>query len=321
MSTTTTTTSTTSPSGTTTVTVTTTAPPTATASAGVVSYDPAQDKLTFRYWNCQGRGQLSRYMLHDSGIDFFDEVVNIPEIFGGGKWPALKVQEEFAGVFKALPVVNHQGTTLNETGACAQYVAELCGYMPTDTMERAKVVMVCDHVYEDIMINIGYAIWNFREWERDVIGGFAGPTSGVPTKFVNLEQMLAKSTSGYIVGDQLTMADFSVYMIVDLMHSLLKTSEPSGPEAFKLLVADKPKLLEHYAMMGARPNIVKHKASEGFKDSGRFWSGKGTFFEGTVEAGMGPSEKTELENFASKLVAAYAQAAEAEEGTPPEGDK
>ena len=40
-----------------------------------------------------------------------------------------------------------------------------------------------------------------------------------------------------------------------------------------------------------------------------------------MEAGLGPSEKTELENFASKLVAAYAQAAEAEEGTPPEGDK
>eukprot|EP01046_Picozoa_sp_COSAG06_P069374 COSAG06_NODE_18893_length_863_cov_1.113874_1_plen_268_part_01 len=268
MSTTTTTTATT-PSGTTTTTVT------SVVVAASSESPAAQSKLTFRYWNCQGRGQLSRYMLYDSGMDFVDEIVDVVEVFGGGKWPDLKVQEAFAGPFRALPVVNHLGTNLNETGACAQYVAELCGYMPTDAMERAQVVMVCDHIYEDVLINIAYSIWNLREWERDAIGGFAGPTSGVPTKFANLEQMLTKSTSGYIVGDQITMADFSVFMVVDVMHTHLLTSKPSGPEAFKLLLGDKPALLKHHAMVGARPNTTKHRESDAFNNYGRFLTGKG----------------------------------------------
>ena len=51
-----------------------------------------------------------------------------------------------------------------------QYVAELFGYMPADIGDRARVVMICDHIYEDLVIN-----WNMCEWNRDCIGGFAGP--------------------------------------------------------------------------------------------------------------------------------------------------
>jgi hypothetical protein len=56
-----------------------------------------------------------------------------------------------------------------------QYVAELFGYMPADIGDRARVVMICDHIYEDLVINIAYCIWNMREWDRDCLGGFAGP--------------------------------------------------------------------------------------------------------------------------------------------------
>ena len=33
-------------------------------------------------------------------------------------------------------------------------------------MARAKVVMIGDHIYEDIIVNIAYCIWEKREWER-----------------------------------------------------------------------------------------------------------------------------------------------------------
>ena len=89
----------------------------------------------------------------------------------------------FAGPFKALPVVEHNGLALNETGACSQYIAELLGYLPDDIGEKATVVMICDHIYEDVMINIAYCIWEFRDWDRDCLGGFASPGSGVPLKF------------------------------------------------------------------------------------------------------------------------------------------
>ena len=131
---------------------------------------------------------LSRYMAWDSQVDFVDEVVDGPSVFLGSapdNWATKKVyalssglqvlnclvgiadpcrmppsllfymqfDPLFAGPFKALPVVEHNGLTLNETGACSQYIAELLGYLPDDIGEKATVVMICDHIYEDVMIN------------------------------------------------------------------------------------------------------------------------------------------------------------------------
>lgn len=98
-------------------------------------------------------------------------------------WATKKFEPEFAGAFKALPVVQHKGASINETGACCRYIADVLGYMPSDAMERAQVGMVADHIYEDILINVAYCIWNFRDWDESCLGGFAGPGSGVPLKF------------------------------------------------------------------------------------------------------------------------------------------
>ena len=128
--------------------------------------DLSQDKLVLRYWNCAGRGMLMRYMAYDAGLDFIDDIVDIEEDFLSGTWEnKKKFIPELAGPFKALPVVQHHGATINETGACAQYVAEIAVYMPTHPLDRAKVVLICDHIYEDILINVAYAIWGFRDWE------------------------------------------------------------------------------------------------------------------------------------------------------------
>jgi hypothetical protein len=153
MPTTTSTTTTTTGAETTTQTVTT-----AVSEEGVPpKYDPSSSKLLLRYWNCQGRGMLARYMAYDAGIDFTDDIVDGPSVFLGAPpedWGTKKFHPDFAGAFKALPLVQHNGGSINETGACCQYIAEVCGYTPSDPMDRARVVMICDHVYEDLLINV-----------------------------------------------------------------------------------------------------------------------------------------------------------------------
>ena len=94
--------------------------------------------------------------------------------------------------------------------------------------------MISDHIYEDILINIAYALWGFRDWDRDVIGGFAGPTSGLPLKFSNLEDILANSTSGFAGGSHVSMADFAIFYIVDILTQRMLEVE-SGPAAVELL--------------------------------------------------------------------------------------
>merc|ERR1712031_57862 len=114
------------------------------------------------------------------------------------------------------------GRSLNETNAVMYYVAEQCGYMPANSMDRAEALMICDHIYEDVIVNVAYAIWDKRDWDKDVLGGWNGPDDGLPLKYKNLEGILSKSTSGFAVGNQLSMADFYIYYAVDLLHTHLK---------------------------------------------------------------------------------------------------
>ena len=205
------------PTLTTTVTAAETSGRTTTVTTTVAGPEPASassedgNGITFRYWSCQARGQLARYMLYDSGLQFKEDVVDILDVFGGGKWPALKEDPSFSGAFGALPTAEQHGEMVNETPAgrkvplsnqesarehgwgtlgtapcyllvmltraryidavivsqaCAQFIAEQAGYMPTSAMARAKVVMIGDHIYEDVIVNIAYCIWEKREWER-----------------------------------------------------------------------------------------------------------------------------------------------------------
>ncbi len=243
-----------------------------------------------------------RYMAYDAGLDFTDDIVDIDEDFLGGTWESKKkYMPELAGPFKALPVVQHNGSTINETGACAQYIAEIAGYMPNSPIDRAKVIMICDHIYEDILINISYALWGFRDWDRDVIGGFAGPTSGLPLKFVNLENVLAENAGGFAIGNGVSMADFAIFYIVDILTQRMLEVE-SGPQAVKLLFGDKPFIAAHQEMMKARPNMSKYRSSAQWKKYGPYLSGKGVMGNRTHELELGETELEGIETLASKLV-------------------
>jgi glutathione S-transferase len=260
------------------------------------------ETLLLRYWDCSGRGIIPRYMAYDAGLDFVDDIISVEETFLGSWATVEKFQPEFAGPFKALPVVKHRGETINETSACAQYVAELAGYMPGHPLDRAKATMIFAHIYDDVHMPISDAIWEFKDWDRDVIGGFGGPTAGLSLKFANLEEILRKNSGDYAVGKAISIADFAIYYIVDLLTRRMM-SVKSGPSAVELLFGDKPAIADHQKMMGSRPNIDKFRSSEAWASYGHFLTGKGTLKDKTHELGMGPTELEGFEQLSAKLIA------------------
>ena len=260
------------------------------------------ETLLLRYWDCSGRGIIPRYMAYDAGLDFVDDIISVEETFLGSWATVEKFQPGFAGPFKPLPVVQHRGEIINETSACAQYVAELAGYMPDNPLERAKATMIFAHIYDDVHMPISDAIWEFKDWDRDVIGGFGGPTAGLSLKVANLEETLRKNSSGYAVGSKISIADFAIYYIVDLLTRRM-LSVNSGPSAVELLFSDKPAIADHQNMMGARPNIDKFRSSKAWASYGHFLTGKGTLKDKTHELGMGPTELEGFERLCSKLIA------------------
>ncbi|MFL2502351.1 MAG: hypothetical protein ACJ0Q1_05460 [Luminiphilus sp.] len=115
---------------------------------------------------------LVRYMAYDAALDFIDEIVSLEETVVSGSWA---VKEEFSPEFsrplKAFPVVEHNGEIINQTSACSQYVAELAGFMPKTPADRARAIMICAHIYEDIQVPMWDSFWGWKDWERDVLGG------------------------------------------------------------------------------------------------------------------------------------------------------
>jgi glutathione S-transferase len=241
-------------------------------------------------------------MFNDAGYDYVDDVANIGEIFGGGLWPKMKFDFDFSGHTHALPLIKHKGITIQETCVCASYVAEVCGYLPKDPLLKHRALMIVAHIYEDVTIEVAYAIWCRREWERDVFGGFSPPNGGVPLKFINLEKFLEDNGTGYAVGDSVSIADFAIHMIVDQMIKFLRPAGEHGEEAFQALVGNKPHLLKHHAMMSTRPNLKAYREGEAFANYGRFLTGKGPFGETTNDMGFGPSEAAQWTTMATKLV-------------------
>ena len=105
---------------------------------------------------------LIRYMAYDAALDFVEEIVSVEETFVSGSWASNeKFSPEFSGPLKALPVVEHKGALINQTSACAQYVAEIAGFMPQAPADRAKA-MISSHIYEDIQV----PIWDILGMER-----------------------------------------------------------------------------------------------------------------------------------------------------------
>ena len=260
------------------------------------------DTLLLRYWNCSARGMLIRYMAYDAALDFVDEVVSLEETFVSGSWASNeKFSAKFSGPLKMLPVVEHKGEIINQTSACAQYVAEIAGFMPEAPADRAKVMMISTHIHEDIQAPMWDSFWGWKDWERDVVGGSAGPSSGLALKVANLEQILAASTSGFAVGSQISMADFSIFYVVDsLTRRMLEVA--SGPEAIEMLLGDKPAIAQHQKMMRTRPNMASYLSSDIWHVYGPYWTGKGTLGDRTHELGLGETELEGFETLASLLL-------------------
>ena len=260
------------------------------------------DTLLLRYWNCSARGMLVRYMAYDAALDFVDEIVSVEETFVGGSWAVKeKFSPEFSGPLKTLPVVEHNGEIINQTSACSQYVAELAGFMPKAPADRAKAIMICSHIYEDIQVPMWDSFRGWKDWERDVLGGFGGPSSGLALKISNLEQILAASTSGFAVGSQISMADFAIFYVVEsLTRRMLEVA--SGPDAIEMLFGDKPAIAQHQTMMRSRPNMARYLSSDIWHIYGPYWTGKGTLGDRTHELGLGETELEGVETLASLLL-------------------
>jgi len=163
----------------------------------------ASPKIKLTYFKGRGRAQATRYALTAAGIPFIDERLDYAE-FGAAK---------AAGRFKngQLPVIEVDGKQVAQSNAILVLAGKLGNLYPHDPLAALKVEEFLSTI--DDIIAIFSKTWAEPDLAKRAV--LRGELANGPAKawFQRIDNWLSKSTSGFIVGNLLTVADLSAYAI------------------------------------------------------------------------------------------------------------
>ena len=214
------------------------------------------------YWpSIQGRGEFVRLALEDAGAAY-DDVARRPASEGGGV-PALQalLRGEHGGVRPLAPPVLIAGDlVLAQTAAILHWLAPRLGLVSADDRAAAVtnqlVLTVMDLVAEahdthhPIAVSLHYE--DQKEEARRRAHHFA--TQRMPKFLAYFEDVLARSGTGWLIGDQATVADLALFQVTSGL-------EYASPAAFRALAARIPLTLALQRRVATRPRIAAYLAS------------------------------------------------------------
>ena len=170
----------------------------------------AAEPITLRYWNCQGRGQVIRYLLYDSGTPFKDEIVTLDDEGLAALPPGAM------GICGYLPVYegpDGDGGTfrIGQSKVIVQHVAKLLGYVPTSSRESALAGEVYHLVAEDVYSPLLGGIWMGTN-------SLVGAIPKLRLRLAQLETML--EARGPIDSRPVDYSDVAVLFTVDVIEGV-----------------------------------------------------------------------------------------------------
>lgn len=213
------------------------------------------------YWpSIQGRGEFVRLLLEDVGADYVD-VVRQPDAEGGGI-PALRAMlddPDHAEPPFAPPILKDGNTLVTQTPLIMDYLGERHGLTPHDEGERRRALqlsmLLADFLIEAHDVHHPLAKEFYYEDQRDAALQRAPSFRDlrIPKFYGYFERLLG--TSGFLVGDALTHAEFSLFQIVEGMRYAF-------PNTMARLEPDYPAVLALRNAIAARPGIKAYLASD-----------------------------------------------------------
>ncbi|XP_022333820.2 glutathione S-transferase 1-like [Crassostrea virginica] len=191
-------------------------------------------KLT--YFDIRGRAEISRLVFVAAGVDFTDDRIQRET------WPALKPKTPQG----QLPILTIDGTVvLPQSLAIARFLAMEFGLSGKNNLEHAQ----CDVIVQTTEDLRAEWVKVFREpdetkkveLQKKLIEEI------VPKFWTIFQDTLKSNSSGYMVGDELTLADLAVYDVMEI-HTR------DYPE----LIKGYPQLQAHRERVANKPNIKKY---------------------------------------------------------------
>jgi glutathione S-transferase len=154
-----------------------------------------QHSLTLTYVNGRGRAEAIRFVMAAADLTW-------NERFLESKADLDAVRAEGHLMFGQVPLLEIDGQSITQSSAIIQHVARVFGLYGTSESEATQ----CDMIYDAIRDSSAYVGWVFASQDPDAfVRTYIQPK--IDKYFPMFDALLAKSTSGFLVGAQLTFVD------------------------------------------------------------------------------------------------------------------
>ena len=193
--------------------------------------------ITLHYFDLYGRGEIFRMIFAFLEQRYEDHRVQFSD------WPTLKTSSLCE--FGQLPVMEIHNHTLTQTRAILRYVCQVNGLYPPQTshMDIYLVESICDEI-DDLRTPL--LELTFKKDSESLVKRYQVEIANM---LPAIEERLMENAgnSGFFVGDDVTMADFSVfeflwdYFLMDGKRQLHESSLANHPKL--LAFADRMKRL------------------------------------------------------------------------------
>ncbi|XP_048858576.1 glutathione S-transferase P [Brienomyrus brachyistius] len=194
---------------------------------------------TITYFAVRGRCGATRIMMADQGQKWKENAVTFDE------W--MKGDLKATCVFGQLPKFEDGDLVLFQSNAVLRHLGRKHGAYGSNDKEAALIDMMNDGV-EDIRLKYLKMIYQDYDTGKDQY------IKDLPGHLSKFDAVLANNKSGFLVGDKISFADYSLFEVL-LNHQVLS---PSCLDSF-------PALKRFAAMMAARPNIKAFLDSDDYK--------------------------------------------------------
>lgn len=180
--------------------------------------------LRLRYFPFSGRAEPIRDALRIGHIDFVDEHLTyeqFQECRAAGEFP-------FGGLPVLVVKTSEGDLCVAQSNAILRYVGRLTGLYPTDDSLQALKVDEALDVGEDINCLIGPSLHE-QDVERKMAMRKELAEDTLPYWLACFERLLiANGSTGFIMGNSLTVADLKLYWIIDWLTSGMLDGIPTS---------------------------------------------------------------------------------------------
>jgi len=156
------------------------------------------NKIKLTYFNVRGRAEVSRLMLAHKGVEYEDNRIT------GDQWKALKPKTPFG----SMPLLEYNGLELAQSMTIGRFLAREMNLAGKTRTEEAQVDMVVDCIIDLIGARIKAVFEKDEKKKAELMEKLKKET--VPGAMANLEAILAKNGGKFMVGNDVTWADFEV---------------------------------------------------------------------------------------------------------------